>query len=67
MESELVRYLGWPAQAISYKVGERYWLQAREVARRRMGGRFSLKAFHTEALSLGPMGLEQLQRELAKA
>ncbi len=65
MESEVVRYLGWPAQAISYKVGERYWLEAREAARRRMGTAFDLKAFHSQALGLGPMGLAQLQRELA--
>lgn len=64
MESEVVRYLGWPGQAISYKVGERYWLEAREAARRRMGEAFDLKAFHSDALGLGPMGLEQLQREL---
>jgi uncharacterized protein (DUF885 family) len=66
MESELVRYLGWPGQAISYKVGERYWLQAREADRKRRGDQFSLKAFHTRALSLGPMGLDQLQRELSR-
>ncbi|MDO8617126.1 MAG: DUF885 domain-containing protein [Dehalococcoidia bacterium] len=65
MASELVRYLGWPAQAISYKVGERRWLAARQAARRRLGQAFDLKRFHTQALNLGPMGLEQLDRELA--
>lgn len=65
MESEVLRYLGWPGQAISYKVGERYWIDAREIAKTRMGAAFDLKSFHTEALNLGPMGLEQLQRELA--
>jgi uncharacterized protein (DUF885 family) len=65
MESEVVRYLGWPGQAISYKVGERYWLAARETAKRAKGAAFDLKAFHTDALNIGPMGLEQLQRELA--
>ena len=65
MESEVVRYLGWPGQAISYKVGERYWLAAREAAKRAKGEAFDLKAFHTDALNLGPMGLDQLQRELA--
>ncbi len=65
MRSELVRYLGWPGQAISYKVGERYWLQAREAARHRMGDSFSLKEFHMAALGLGPMGLDQLRREMA--
>jgi uncharacterized protein (DUF885 family) len=65
MESEIVRYLGWPAQAISYKVGERYWLEIREAARKAQGKAFDLKAWHTRALNIGPMGLEQLQRELA--
>jgi uncharacterized protein (DUF885 family) len=64
MESEIVRYLGWPAQAISYKVGERFWLEVREAAKKAKGAAFDLKAFHTHALNVGPMGLEQLQREL---
>ncbi len=56
MASEVVRYLGWPAQSISYKVGERRWLAAREAARQRLGQGFNLKRFHTEALNLGPHG-----------
>lgn len=65
LASEIVRYLGWPAQAISYKVGERKWLDAREGAQKRMGASFDLKAFHTQALALGPMGLEMLETELS--
>lgn len=65
MASEIVRYLGWPAQAICYKVGERVWLEAREDTRRRQGDRFDLKEFHRAALDLGPMGLDQLRAELA--
>jgi len=64
MASEVVRYLGWPSQAISYKVGERFWLEAREGAKQKAGGSFDLRAFHSAALDLGPMGLAQLQREL---
>jgi uncharacterized protein (DUF885 family) len=64
MASEIVRYLGWPAQAICYKVGERVWLEARDDVRRRQGPAFDLKAFHRAALDLGPMGLDQLRREL---
>lgn len=67
MTSEIVRYLGWPAQAISYKVGERRWLQARDDAKRREGAAFDMKRFHTRALGLGPMGLAQLETELARA
>ena len=67
MASEVDRYLGLPGQAISYKVGEREWLAARDEARRAAGGAFDLKRFHAHALDLGPMGLAQLRRELARA
>jgi uncharacterized protein (DUF885 family) len=66
MASEVDRYLGWPGQAISYKVGERVWLRGRDDARRRHGDGFDLKAFHAYALALGPMGLDQLDAELAR-
>jgi uncharacterized protein (DUF885 family) len=62
--SEIDRYLGWPAQAITYKLGERVWLQVRDQVRRRMGRDFVLKDFHSQALNLGPMGLDQLAVEL---
>ena len=64
VRSEVDRYLGWPGQAICYKVGERAWLAVREQARERAGTAFNLKAFHSRALNLGPMGLAQLGREL---
>ena len=65
--SETVRYLGWPGQAIAYKVGERAWLRLREDARRRMGERFSLRDFHNTALALGSMGLDRLGAALTEA
>jgi uncharacterized protein (DUF885 family) len=64
LRSEVDRYLGWPGQAICYKVGERVWLAVRERARQQAGTRFDLKAFHTRALNIGPMGLAQLEREI---
>ena len=66
MASEVDRYLGLPGQAISYKVGERVWLRGRDDARARAGSSFDLKEFHRAALDLGPMGLGQLERELAR-
>ncbi len=63
---ELNRYLGWPGQAPSYKLGERIWLQAREDARRRKGADFSLKDFHSQALALGGLGLDPLKEALAR-
>ena len=64
--SEIDRYLGMPGQAISYKVGEREWLSARSDAERRQGPDFVLKDFHTRALNLGPMGLGQMRKEMAR-
>ena len=63
--SEVDRYLGWPGQAISYKVGERFWMECREAAKERLGSTFELKKFHAFALGLGPMGLDPFKREMA--
>jgi uncharacterized protein (DUF885 family) len=63
---EIDRYLGFPGQALAYKVGERVWLQARDDARRAQGAAFSLRSFHQTALDLGPMGLDLLRTELAR-
>jgi uncharacterized protein (DUF885 family) len=63
---ELDRYLGWPGQAPSYKLGERIWLEAREEARKRKGTAFSLRDFHSEALALGSIGLDPLREALAR-
>ncbi len=65
-KDELNRYLGWPGQAPSYKVGERVWLQARADAERRLGSSFDLRAFHSAALNLGGLGLDLLRAELAR-
>jgi uncharacterized protein (DUF885 family) len=62
--SELDRYCGIPAQAISYKVGERTWLDIRAQLRARLGDEFDLKRFHMDALHMGSLPLDQLQREL---
>lgn len=59
---ELDRYLGWPGQAPSYKIGERLWLQLREEVRAREGDAFDLKAFHRRALDVGGVGLDTLRR-----
>jgi uncharacterized protein (DUF885 family) len=64
--SEVMRYLGLPAQAISYKLGERAWLSGREAARAARGDGFDLKSWHMAALSLGSLGLDDLADELAR-
>jgi uncharacterized protein (DUF885 family) len=61
---ELERYLGWPGQAIAYKVGERAWLDLRDQVRAREGEAFDLRAFHRRALDLGSVGLDVLRSAL---
>ncbi|XVX19348.1 DUF885 domain-containing protein [Actinomycetota bacterium] len=58
---EIDRYLGWPGQAPSYKIGERLWMQLREECARREGDEFDLKAFHRRALDVGSLGLDTLR------
>jgi uncharacterized protein (DUF885 family) len=65
VESEIVRYLGVPAQAIGYKLGERAWLAGRAAAQVARGSSFDLKAWHMAALSLGALGLDDLVSELS--
>ncbi|WP_285240935.1 DUF885 domain-containing protein [Pseudarthrobacter sp. MEB009] len=59
---EFARYLGWPGQAPSYKVGQRLWEQIRAELETRPG--FDLKEFHTRALNVGSVGLDTLRRAL---
>jgi uncharacterized protein (DUF885 family) len=66
LDSELIRYLGLPGQAISYKLGERAWLAGRAAAQRARGAGFDLKAWHMAALSQGSLGLDDLEAELAQ-
>jgi uncharacterized protein (DUF885 family) len=65
--SELDRYCGMPAQAISYKVGERAWLDIRSRRKAKLGSAFDLKRFHMEALNLGSLPLDLLEQELVGA
>lgn len=60
VQFEVNRYLGWPGQAPSYKVGQRIWEQLRDSVAEREGAHFSTKAFHKRALDLGGLGLDTL-------
>ncbi|MGO1510438.1 MAG: DUF885 domain-containing protein [Actinomycetales bacterium] len=62
---ELDRYMTWPGQAPSYKVGQRIWEQIRDESAAREGAAFDLKRFHRRALDVGSVGLDTLRRALA--
>lgn len=57
---EVLRYLGWPGQAISYKLGEREILRIRADTRERLGEDFDLRAFHSAVIDNGAMRLDLL-------
>jgi uncharacterized protein (DUF885 family) len=61
---EVNRYVGWPGQAPSYKVGQRIWEQLRDEVKEREGADFSIKAFHKRALAIGGVGLDTLRTAL---
>jgi uncharacterized protein (DUF885 family) len=61
---EVNRYLGWPGQAPSYKIGQRIWEQLRDEYARREGAGFNIKAFHKKALDIGGVGLDTLRSAL---
>ncbi|GLK18599.1 DUF885 domain-containing protein [Herbiconiux flava] len=61
---EVNRYLGWPGQAPSYKVGQRIWEEVRDTLRAREKEAFSSKEFHRRALDLGGVGLDTLRTAL---
>ena len=67
---ELDRYLGWPGQAPSYKIGQRLWEEIRDESRARAEARgetFDLRAFHRRALDVGSVGLGVLRSTLLPA
>ncbi|SFI34165.1 MULTISPECIES: DUF885 domain-containing protein [Microbacterium] len=66
IQFEVNRYLGWPGQAPSYKVGQRIWEQIRDEAQQRAGDAFDIKKFHMRALTLGGVGLDTLRMALAQ-
>ncbi|MEV8337438.1 DUF885 domain-containing protein [Leucobacter sp. NPDC077196] len=64
---EVLRYLGWAGQAPSYKVGQRIWEGLRDEAAERAaaaGHAFDIRSFHREALALGGVRLDTLERAL---
>jgi uncharacterized protein (DUF885 family) len=64
IQTEVDRYIGWPGQALAYKLGQLQILKLRDEARQRLGANFDIRAFHDEVLGNGPLPLDVLQSEV---
>jgi uncharacterized protein (DUF885 family) len=62
--TEVDRYIGWPGQALSYKIGEIRIRELRARAERRLGAAFELRAFHDAVLALGSVPLGVLTEQV---
>jgi uncharacterized protein (DUF885 family) len=64
IQTEVDRYIGWPGQALAYKLGQLEILKLREEARQKLGEKFDIRAFHDEVIGNGPLPLDVLQMEV---
>jgi len=64
IETEVDRYIAWPAQALSYKMGQRKILELRAKAQKELGTKFDLRAFHDAVLDQGPLPLDVLESKI---
>ncbi len=62
--TEVDRYIGWPGQALAYKLGQMEILELRERAKRELGPKFDIRKFHDAVLDDGPVPLDVLDQHI---
>jgi len=66
IETEVDRYIAWPGQALSYKMGQMKILELRARAQKELGSKFDLRAFHDAVLDQGPLPLDVLETKITE-
>jgi len=66
IQSETDRYIAWPAQALSYKLGQLKFRELRERAQKELGPKFNIRSFHDEMLNGGTLPLDLLDARTDK-
>ncbi|MCG2585755.1 DUF885 family protein [Massilia sp. TS11] len=65
-EVEVDRYIGWPGQALGYKIGQMKILELRQRAQSVLGARFDLRRFHNAVIDNGPLPLGVLEQQIER-